>query len=560
MPTSKRLRRHLNALKEHLRNEHPGLVPLLPHFRELDRVLRRLGLMSSDESVAGRISWWPVITTVGMFSSGKSTFINETLGVELQRTGNQAVDDKFTVICYGQDNGGLPLPGMALDSDARFPFYNMGQEVERVAPGEGKMVDAFLQLKTCPSEHLRGKILVDSPGFDSDDQRRATLRLTSHIIDLSDLVLVFFDARRPEPGAMQDTLDHLVTNAVKRSDSTKFLYILNQIDTAADEDNVDDIMGAWQRAVAQAGLVSGRFYTVFSRHAGEAIADPEKRRRYEAKRDADLDEIERRIAGVEMDRGYRIAGMAERLSRELETEVIPALQHALGRWRRRMRITHLSVVVLVLAAVLGVVAGIGTWPFAAAWNAIPAAPVPLGLLAVGVLLLLGGYLTVATELTRRGVARGLTTAMGPMELNLRAAFHKSATPWRAVIGGIAGWRESVRRRLARLREHIAEHIQQLNDTYTDPGAKRVEPGVRERPAGGQEMDAATVAAATTGPRAESAPEPRAAPAAGSDADEAAAPGGDAAKAGEAGAEAEETPAEEAAPEAPARPSSLASGG
>ena len=57
---------------------------------------------------------------------------------------------------------------------------------------------------------LRGKILIDSPGFDADAQRTSTLKITDHIIDLSDLVLVFFDARHPEPGAMSDTLAHLV--------------------------------------------------------------------------------------------------------------------------------------------------------------------------------------------------------------------------------------------------------------------------------------------------------------------------------------------------------------
>lgn len=57
---------------------------------------------------------------------------------------------------------------------------------------------------------LKGRILIDSPGFDADEQRKATLRITDHIIELSDLVLVFFDARHPEPGAMQDTLEHLI--------------------------------------------------------------------------------------------------------------------------------------------------------------------------------------------------------------------------------------------------------------------------------------------------------------------------------------------------------------
>jgi hypothetical protein len=109
-------------------------------------------------------------------------------------------------------------------------------------------------LKTCPSEQVRGKILIDSPGFDADAQRTSTLQITNHIIDLSDLVLVFFDARHPEPGTMHDTLKHLVEHTINRPDSSKFLYILNQIDTTAREDNPEDVIASWQRALAQKGV------------------------------------------------------------------------------------------------------------------------------------------------------------------------------------------------------------------------------------------------------------------------------------------------------------------
>ncbi len=89
---------------------------------------------------------------------------------------------------------------MALDADLRFPFYKMSQELEKVEAGQGGRIDAYLRLKTCPSERVKGLILIDSPGFDADAQRTATLRITDYIMDLSDLVLVLFDANRPEPG------------------------------------------------------------------------------------------------------------------------------------------------------------------------------------------------------------------------------------------------------------------------------------------------------------------------------------------------------------------------
>ena len=139
------------------------------------------------------VAGWPLISVLGTFSAGKSTFLNQYLGLDLQRTGSQAVDEKFTVLHYSHDKETVILPGIALDADPRFPFYQMSSRIEDVAQGEGQRINAYLQLKTCPSDQLKGKIMIDSPGFDADSQRTATLRVAKHIIDLSDLVLIFFD-------------------------------------------------------------------------------------------------------------------------------------------------------------------------------------------------------------------------------------------------------------------------------------------------------------------------------------------------------------------------------
>ena len=247
------IRKRLDSLEAHLNEENPVLVSAIDGFRRLSRVGYSMGLLATNKSYATQIPWWPLISVLGTFSAGKSTFINQYISYPLQDTGNQAVDDKFTVMCYGGDKAERVLPGLALDADPRFPFYRTSEELENVEEGEGRRIDAYLQLKTCNSKALKGRIFIDSPGFDADEQRSSTLRLTDHIIDLSDLVLVFFDARHPEPGAMSDTLAHLVGGTRNRPDSSKFLYILNQIDTAAREDNSEDVVGAWQRALAKEG-------------------------------------------------------------------------------------------------------------------------------------------------------------------------------------------------------------------------------------------------------------------------------------------------------------------
>jgi len=356
MSTPKSLRKRLRTLEKHLKTEYPGLVTLLPTFRRVDTLLYRMGLLDRGESLATRIPWWPLVSVLGTFSAGKSTFINSILGVPLQTTGNQAVDDKFTVICYGEGEEGRVLPGTALNADPRFPFFRISDEIEKVAPGEGKRIDAYLQLKTVDSPRTKGVIMIDSPGFDSDDQRRSTLRITDHIIDLSDLVLIFFDARHPEPGAMADTLQHLVSKTVRRADTTKFLYILNQIDTTAMEDNATEVVGAWQRTIAQAGLISGRFYAIYNSGCAVPIDNAALRARYEAKRDHDMKEISARIDEIGVGRSYRIIAMLETVINELESEILPYLNKELRRFRTRVMAFDIAWVVLILAAAGGAAA------------------------------------------------------------------------------------------------------------------------------------------------------------------------------------------------------------
>ena len=291
MPESNPIKSRIKSLEQHLEEENPVLVDVVRSFRELDLVSRQMGFFSKEQSHAFSVPWWPLISVLGVYSSGKSTFINRYLDYKLQDTGNQAVDNKFTVICFSDEEKVRQLPGLALDADPRFPLYRITEAIDEATPGEGRRVDAYLQLKTCPSEKLRGNIIIDSPGFDADAQRTATLRITNHIIDLSDLVLVFFDARHPESGSMSDTLDTLVKGTIHRNDSNKFLYILNQIDMTAREDNPEQVFAAWQRALAQKGMTAGRCYTIYDPEAGMPIEDDGLRERFVRKRDEDVARI-----------------------------------------------------------------------------------------------------------------------------------------------------------------------------------------------------------------------------------------------------------------------------
>lgn len=462
--------KRFDSLKVHLERENPLLIDAIAGFRKLDSIGYQTGLIDTDDSYAMQISWWPLVSILGVFSAGKSSFINSYLGRPLQKTGNQAVDDKFTVVCFGEENAGQVLPGLALDADMRFPFYRISDEIEKVSEGEGRRIDAYLQLKVTDSEVVRGKILIDSPGFDADAQRTSTLRLTNHIMDISDLVLVFFDARHPEPGSMQDTLTHLVEQTINRNDSNKFLFILNQIDSAAREDNSEEIVGAWQRALSQAGLTAGRFFTIYNKDVSLPIDDEARKARFESKRDADMAEIETRIDQVEVERAYRIVGAMEKQAYSIRDQAIPAITRLKQLWGERV----LRIDALIFGALAIAVLGIAF--FTGAIGALLSLVLslfadPLSMAATIVIiavLLLGVHFTV-----RKGVAEYMSAKMkDTSDEPYINAFAKNTRFYRSVFSSQpAGWNGRTRRNVDEVIEHASEFVEALNDKFTNPSGK-----------------------------------------------------------------------------------------
>ena len=479
MSQSHQLKKRLRSLEKHLSQENPILLQTVSSFRKLDRVCHRLGLLEPEESFATRISWWPMISVLGTYSSGKSTFINHYVGQALQITGNQAVDDRFTVVCYGQEDEARVLPGLALDADPRFPFYRLSRSIEELATGEGRRIDAYLQLKTCSKGKVRGKIIIDSPGFDADDQRTSILRITDHIIDLSDLVLVFFDARHPEAGTMRDTLDHLVAETISRPDSSKFLYVLNQIDTTAREDNPEDVIASWQRALAQKGLTAGRFYRIYNPTAAVAIDDDTLRQRFEAKRDVDMKEIHDRMEQVGIDRAYRVVGALEQTARDIQDMFVPKLQALLLEWRRRVLRLDAVVFGLLAAAVGGWTLWTGEWDGLSfshpTWAAVFDLDPLWQLVLLAVALVAGGYLHArlrgrAARAVLARLAKQPPDAHGTRFADsLPRAFRNSAGGWRSIFWRRpVGWEPRSRRRVADVLLEANGYVQLLNDRYTDP--------------------------------------------------------------------------------------------
>jgi hypothetical protein len=460
------LKIRIKSLRSHIKNENPLLVDVVDHFCELDKLAYKLGILTSKESYTTDISWWPLISVLGTFSAGKSTFINHYVQTDLQKTGNQAVDDKFTVICYSSDDKVRVLPGLALDADPRFPFYQISNEIEKISVGEGSRIDTYLQLKTCPADLIKGKIFIDSPGFDADAQRASTLRITDHIINLSDLVLVFFDARHPEPGAMRDTLEHLVAGTVRRNDSNKVLFILNQIDTTAREDNAEEVVAAWQRALASGGLVSGRFYATYNEEVAVHIEDKSLRDRYQRKRDADLGEIYQRISEVSVERIYRIIGSLENTAHQIENNLVPRVQEATRIWMKRVLMIDTIVLLPIFFAML--IYFIKHFRAGTAFDSFG----KTGQIYTVILAFL--LLFLIHHVVRNFVAKWVEKSLPKKEPSgsVLTGFRYNTRWWQPIARPfVVGWNKHAREKLIKIREDANRFVQQLNDEYTNPSGK-----------------------------------------------------------------------------------------
>ena len=454
------LQERYDRLKKHLSEENPLLLDITEQFARLDKIAHKRGLMAEDESYTSHISWWPLISVLGTFSAGKSTFINDYIGQKVQDSGNQAVDDKFTALCYGKNSEVTTLPGMALDADPRFPFYNVSEEVNNVQQGEGDRVNQYLQLKTVKSDKLKGKILIDSPGFDADSQRDTILKLTNHIVDMSDLVLIFFDARHPEPGAMRDTLDQLVKSAMSHSDADKVLYILNQIDTTAQEDNLEDVIGAWQRAMAQKGLVSGSFYTIFNEQSMSHIDDEGVKERLKKKKDADMARILHRIDKVGTERAYRIIRSLEDFAKKLKNEKFTTLQQELQLWTRNVVWGNMVVAALIIGAVVTL----------ELQTNIVSSSTALLVSTFGVAAFVGLY---AHFSLRKFFARRAAKKYAESDPDMERAILKNTRWWRPLFAPtLKSWGQNERRAMDDLVEKSKIAIQGLNDQFISPSGER----------------------------------------------------------------------------------------
>ncbi len=215
---------------------------------ELTPVALRYGF--ATEPLEDKIKWRPLVLLLGNYSSGKSTLINELLGVNIQQTGQAPTDDSFTVITYKEKSDPWDeRDGMVLLNDARYPFSHLKKQGQRFA--------AHFRLKQLESPILKNLALIDTPGMlDSvteKDRGYNYQEVIAELASIADLILVLFDPHKA--GTVRETYQSLRQTLPRVTFEDRMLFVLNRIDECS---NLHDFMRVYGTLCWNLSQMTGR--------------------------------------------------------------------------------------------------------------------------------------------------------------------------------------------------------------------------------------------------------------------------------------------------------------
>lgn len=444
----KAISKHLINLEKQFAASNPALQEAAKVFHDLDQLEFDLGLLEADETTARKHSWWPVVSLISDETAAKTTFLNQFLGDAGAAANVHSASHKFTVFQYSPQTTLATLPGSALDADHRLPFYEISRRIEHISPGEGGKVNAYLELKTLNSNRLKNRLFIETPDFDSIAQHPVRLLLNAHVIELSDLVVVFTSVFETESTAREK----LIASILQHQDANKFVYIIDHLDTPLTVERGQASILSWRKKLGDFGINIGQFI-VFANTLGllqnKAMLD-----------------IDDRLANIDNDRCYRVLNNLEQNIRDIDDVILPEVSSAIERWKERCIFSTLIVLGFIISVVLLVEVSTGGVVLEVLLDPIMG---PLSLL--GLLLVLVPLHVLMSKLHAKTFIKELHKRQKTLNLteNLAALFERSLTFWRIVlpVNKAIGSSKKYRARLRGLSERAKSLVQVLNDHFSD---------------------------------------------------------------------------------------------
>jgi hypothetical protein len=437
--TDKTVSKYLLNLEKHFTNDNPTLLKAAKIFQELDQLEYDLGLLEGDDTTASRSSWWPIVSLIGGNSTAKSKFINNYLGTDQLTSGIQTAAHKFTVLLHNNQPNSVTLPGTALDVDHRYPFYQISQKIEQHQKGEGSRINAYLELKTIHSENLKGKLFVDAPNMSAAQISPIDSLLTKHVIENSDLVLVFTDVFETKTPLVNELIQLIITH----QDANKFVFIVEQAAAFMTPANSHDIIAAAQRQLFDLGINAGQFIALSGQQN-------------------DFAEIDQRMANVAHDRSYRVLNCLERSIYDLQEIVIAEVRKEISVWKERSNMSTLIILGFVAFLAVLVEVQVGLLEFLI--DPIIGPIIVITLIAIMLPLHL-----MISRVQAKFIIKRLTARQKQLNLteNLANLFENNLTIGRMLlpVNEPVGWNKKTKARLAQLLEKTKQLVQSLNDDF-----------------------------------------------------------------------------------------------
>lgn len=445
----KSVSKYLSNLEKTFAKDNPVLLSAAKVFHELDQIEYDLGLIENEETIASKYSWWPIVSLIGGNTTAKSRFINSYLGTEQLFSGIQGSSHKFTAFLYNNQTAQVTLPGTALDVDHRYPFYQISKKIEQLQKDEGNRINAYLELKTINSERLKGKLFIDAPNVSATAVTSVMSMLTTHVIENSDLVLVFCDVFETASAMMNDVVQQISLH----QDTNKFIYLIDAPAATFYPTKSSEIISSWQRRLADIGLNTGQFILLPNQEHSANDQNPPQ-----------FVEIDQRLANVEHDRSYRILNVLEKSIHDIENVVIPEVKEAVDLWKERVNLSSLlilgSIATLLVFAELQI-GGIIDLLFD------PVIGPAIILIIISIMLPVH---LIMSKVQSKFIVNRLNSRRNELHLmeNLAEFFESNLTFSRMLFNHSepAGWNKRLRARLAQLSDKTKGLVQSLNDSFS----------------------------------------------------------------------------------------------
>jgi len=264
--------------------------------------------------------------------------------------------------------------------------------------------------------------------------------LTQHILNMSDLVLVFSDLFDATPELIKETVDEIIA----QQDTNKFIFVIDHSEISLNSNKTNEIIASWKRRLAELGIHTGQFI-VLSDSSSSII------------------EIDHRLVNIENDRSYRVLHSLEKNIRDINDVFIPEVEEHLVIWKDRINMSTLIILGFIVTLLLFAEITMGVVQFL--FDPIIG---PLFLLIL-IAFMIPTHLMVA-KVHARFIINRLQARQKQLNLteNLSGLFEQSLTFWRIIlpINEPVGKNKKTRARINALIEQTKDMVQALNDQFS----------------------------------------------------------------------------------------------